>query len=182
MKRLFLTAMAVFAVSAMFVSCNKQGQGEESSEDDGTKYALFFNYGTDSHITNETPVLSEILNKAKKLTVEADIALYGGIERETAKEYPFSQELSAKTEKDAMAEYNKLVEKAKSKGAEIIAELNKMKDENAAAIAEYPKDMYVNLDFGFMLFKDTSEVIGGEMVVETDCGKFEVAGSKEVAE
>ena len=46
MKRLFLTAMAVFAVSAMFVSCNKQGQGEESSEDDGTKYALFFNYGT----------------------------------------------------------------------------------------------------------------------------------------
>ena len=180
MKRLFLTAMAVFAVSAMFVSCNKQGQGEESSKDDGTKYALFFNYGTKSHITNETPVLSEILNKAKKLTVEADIALYGGIERETAKEYPFRQELSAKTEKDAMAEYNKLVEKAKSKGAEIIAELNKMKEANAAAIAEYPKDMYVNLDFGFMLLKYTPEMIGGETVVETDCGKFEVAGSKEV--
>ena len=106
--------MAVFAVSAMFVSCNKQGQGEESSEDDGTKYALFFNYGTDSHITNETPVLSEILNKAKKLTVEADIALYGG----TRKESPFRQELSAKTEKDAKAEYNKLVEKAKSKEPE----------------------------------------------------------------
>ena len=102
MKRLFLTAMAVFAVSAMFVSCNKQ---EESSEDDGTKYALFFNYGTDSHVTNETPVLSNILNKAKELTVEADIALYGGT-KGTNKEYPFVQELSAKTEKDAKAEYN----------------------------------------------------------------------------
>ena len=170
MKRLFLTAMAVFAVSAMFVSCNKQ----ESSEDDGTKYALFFNYGTDSHITNETPVLSEILNKAKKLTVEADIALYGG----TGKGSPFKQEFSAKTEKDAMAEYNKLVEKAKSKGAEIIAELNKMKEANAAAIAEYPKDMHVNLDFGFMLLKYTPEMISGEIVAETDCGKFEVAGSK----
>lgn len=171
MKRLFFTAMAVFAVSAMFVSCNKQ---EESSEDDGTKYALFFNYGTDSHVTSETPVLSDILNKAKELTVEADIALYGG----TQKESPFRQELSAKTEKDAKAEYNKLVEKAKSKGAEIIAELNKMKEENAAAIAEYPKDMHVNLDFGFMLLKYTPEIIGGETVVETDCGKFEVAGSK----
>lgn len=171
MKRLFLTAMAVFAVSAMFVSCNKQ---EESSEDDGTKYALFFNYGTDSHVTSETPVLSDILNKAKELTVEADIALYGG----TKKEYPFVQELSAKTEKDAKAEYNKLVEKAKSKGAEIIAELNKMKEENAAAIAEYPKDMHVNLDFGFMLLKYTPEIIGGETIAETDCGKFEVAGSK----
>ena len=170
MKRIFLTAMAVFAVSAMFVSCNKQ----ESSEDDGTKYALFFNYGTDSHITNETPVLSEILNKAKELTVKADIALYGG----TQKESPFRQELSAKTEKDAKAEYNKLVEKAKSKGAEIIAELNKMKEEKAAAIAEYPKDMHVNLDFGFMLLKNTPEMIGGETVAETDCGKFEVAGSK----
>ena len=178
MKRLFLTAMAVFAVSAMFVSCNKQ----ESSEDDGTKYALFFNYGRDSHVTSDTPVLSDILNKAKELTVEADIALYGGIERETAKEYPFPQELSAKTEKDAKAEYNKLVEKAKSKGAEIIAELNKMKEENAAAIAEYPKDMHVNLDFGFMLRKCTPEMIGGEIVVETDCGKFEVAGNKEVEE
>ena len=178
MKRLFLTAMAVFAVSAMFVSCNKLGQGEESSEDDGTKYALFFNYGTDSHVTSETPVLSDILNKAKELTVEADIALYGGIERETAKEYPFSQELSAKTEKDAKAEYNKLVEKAKSKGAEIIAELNKMKEANAAAIAGYPKDMHVNLDFGFMLLKYTPEMIAGETVAETDCGKFEVAGSK----
>ena len=174
MKRLFFTAMAVFAVSAMFVSCNKQ----ESSEDDGTKYALFFNYGTDSHVTSETPVLSDILNKAKELTVEADIALYGG----TRKEYPFPQELSAKTEKDAKAEYNKLVEKAKSKGAEIIAELNKMKEENAAAIAEYPKNMHVNLDFGFMLLKYTPEMIGGEIVVETDCGKFEVAGSKEVEE
>ena len=174
MKRLFLTAMAVFAVSAMFVSCNKQGQGEESSEDDGTKYALFFNYGTKSHITNETPVLSEILNKAKKLTVEADIALYGG----TQKESPFRQELSAKTEKDAKAEYNKLVEKAKSKGDEIIAELNKMKEEKAAAIAAYPKDMYVNLDFGFMLLKYTPEMIGGDTVAETDCGEFKVAGSK----
>lgn len=171
MKRLFFTAMAVFAVSAMFVSCNKQ---EESSEDDGTKYALFFNYGTDSHVTSETPVLSDILNKAKELTVEADIALYGG----TQKESPFRQELSAKTEKDAKAEYNKLVEKAKSKGAEIIAELNKMKEANAAAIAEYPKDMHVNLDFGFMLLKYTPEMIGGETVAETDCGKFEVAGSK----
>ncbi|MDD5910705.1 MAG: hypothetical protein PUC61_01005 [Bacteroidales bacterium] len=171
MKRLFLTAMAVFAVSAMFVSCNKQ---EESSEDDGTKYALFFNYGTDSHVTSETPVLSDILNKAKELTVEADIALYGG----TKKEYPFVQELSAKTEKDAKAEYNKLVEKAKSEGAKIIAELNKMKEENAAAIAEYPKDMHVNLDFGFMLLKYTPEIIGGETIAETDCGKFEVAGSK----
>ena len=171
MKRLFLTAMAVFAVSAMFVSCNKQ---EESSEDDGTKYALFFNYGTDSHVTSETPVLSDILNKAKELTVEADIALYGG----TQNKYPFRQELSAKTEKDAKAEYNKLVEKAKSKGAEIIAELNKMKEENAAAIAEYPKDMHVNLDFGFMLLKYTPEMIAGETVAETDCGKFEVAGSK----
>ena len=178
MKRLFLTAMAVFAVSAMFVSCNKLGQGEESSEDDGTKYALFFNYGTDIHVTKDTPVLNNILNKAKELTVEADIALYGG----TKKEYPFVQELSAKTEKDAKAEYNKLVEKAKSKGAEIIAELNKMKEANAAAIAGYPKDMYVNLDFGFMLLKYTPEVIGGVTVVETDCGKFEVAGSKEVAE
>ena len=174
MKRLFLTAMAVFAVSAMFVSCSKQGQGEESSEDDGTKYALFFNYGTKSHITNETPVLSEILNKAKILTVEADIALYGG----TGKESPFRQELSAKTEKDAMAEYNKLVEKAKSKGAEIIAELNKMKEAKAAAIAEYPKDMYLNLDFGFMLLKYTPEMIVGETVAETDCGEFKVAGSK----
>ena len=174
MKRIFLTAMAAFAVSAMFVSCNKQ----ESSEDDGTKYALFFNYGTDSHVTSETPVLSDILNKAKELTVEADIALYGGTQNKS----PFRQELSAKTEKDAMAEYNKLVEKAKSKGAEIIAELNKMKEENAAAIAEYPKDMHVNLDFGFMLLKYTPEVIGGVTVVETDCGKFEVAGSKEVAE
>ena len=173
MKRLFLTAMAVFAVSAMFVSCNKQ---EESSEDDGTKYALFFNYGTDSHVTSETPVLSDILNKAKELTVKADIALYGG----TQKESPFRQELSAKTEKDAKAEYNKLVEKAKSKGAEIIAELNKMKEENAAAIAEYPKDMHVNLDFGFMLLKYTPdpEMIGGETVAETDCGEFKVAGSK----
>ena len=171
MKRLFLTAMAVFAVSAMFVSCNKQ---EESSEDDGTKYALFFNYGTDSHVTSETPVLSDILNKAKELTVEADIALYGG----TRKEYPFPQELSAKTEKDAKAEYNKLVEMAKSKGAEIIAELNKMKEENAAAIAEYPKDMYLNLDFGFMLLKYTPEMIGGDTVAETDCGEFKVAGSK----
>lgn len=171
MKRLFFTAMAVFAVSAMFVSCNKQ---EESSEDDGTKYALFFNYGTDSHVTSETPVLSDILNKAKELTVEADIALYGG----TQKESPFRQELSAKTEKDAKAEYNKLVEKAKSEGAKIIAELNKMKEENAAAIAEYPKDMHVNLDFGFMLLKYTPEMIGGETVAETDCGKFEVAGSK----
>ena len=177
MKRFFLTAMAVFAVSAMFVSCNKQ---EESSEDDGTKYALFFNYGTDSHVTSETPVLSDILNKAKELTVEADIALYGGTQNKS----PFRQELSAKTEKDAKAEYNKLVEKAKSKGAEIIAELNKMKEENAAAIAEYPKDMHVNLDFGFMLLKDTpdSEMIGGDIVAETDCGKFEVAGSKEVKE
>ena len=174
MKRLFLTAMAVFAVSAMFVSCNKQ----ESSEDDGTKYALFFNYGRDSHVTSETPVLSDILNKAKELTVEADIALYGG----TKQESPFPQELSAKTEKDAKAEYNKLVEKAKSKGAEIIAELNKMKEENAAAIAEYPKDMHVNLDFGFMLLKYTPEMISGETVAETDCGKFEVAGSKEVEE
>ena len=171
MKRLFLTAMAVFAVSAMFVSCNKQ---EESSEDDGTKYALFFNYGTDSHVTSETPVLSDILNKAKELTVEADIALYGGTQNKS----PFRQELSAKTEKDAKAEYNKLVEKAKSKGAEIIAELNKMKEENAAAIAEYPKDMHVNLDFGFMLLKYTPEMIGGETVVETDCGEFKVAGSK----
>ena len=171
MKRLFLTAMAVFAVSAMFVSCNKQ---EESSEDDGTKYALFFNYGTDSHVTNETPVLSDILNKAKELTVEADIALYGG----TKKEYPFVQELSAKTEKDAKAEYNKLVEKAKSKGAEIITELNKMKEAKAAAIAEYPKDMYLNLDFGFMLLKYTPEMIGGDTVAETDCGEFKVAGSK----
>ena len=170
MKRLFLTAMAVFAVSAMFVSCNKQGQGE----DDGTKYALFFNYGTDSHVTKETPELSDILNKAKELTVEADIALYGG----TKTEYPFIQELSAKTETDAKAEYNKLVEKAKSKGAEIIAELNKMKEENAAAIAEYPKDMHLNLDFGFMLLKYTPEMISGEIVAETDCGKFEVAGSK----
>ena len=174
MKRLFLTAMAVFAVSAMFVSCNKQ---EESSEDDGTKYALFFNYGTDSHVTSETPVLSDILNKAKELTVEADIALYGGT-KETNKAYPFVQELSTKTEKDAKAEYNKLVEKAKSKGAEIIAELNKMKEANAAAIAEYPKDMHVNLDFGFMLLKYTPEMIAGETVAETDCGKFEVAGSK----
>ena len=181
MKRLFFTAMAVFAVSAMFVSCNKQGQGEESSEDDGTKYALFFNYGTDSHVTSETPVLSDILNKAKELTVEADIALYGGT-KGTNKAYPFVQELSAKTEKDAKAEYNKLVEKAKSKGAEIIAELNKMKEENAAAIAEYPKDMHVNLDFGFMLLKYTPKMISGEIVAETDCGKFEVAGSKEVEE
>ena len=171
MKRLFLTAMAVFAVSAMFVSCNKQ---EESSGDDGTKYALFFNYGTDSHVTSETPVLSDILNKAKELTVEADIDLYGG----SKTEYPFVKELSAKTEKDAKAEYNKLVEKAKSKGAEIIAELNKMKEENAAAIAEYPKDMHVNLDFGFMLLKYTPEMIAGETIAETDCGKFEVAGSK----
>ena len=170
MKRLFLTAMAVFAVSAMFVSCNKQ----ESSEDDGTKYALFFNYGTDSHVTSETPVLSDILNKAKELTVEADIALYGG----TKNKSPFRQELSAKTEKDAKAEYNKLVEKAKSKGAEIITELNKMKEAKAAAIAEYPKDMYLNLDFGFMLLKYTPEMIGGDTVAETDCGKFEVAGSK----
>ena len=53
-----------------------------------------------------------------------------------------------------------------------------MKEENAAAIAEYPRDMHVNLDFGFMLLKYTPEVIGGEIVVETDCGKFEVAGSK----
>ena len=171
MKRLFFTAMAVFAVSAMFVSCNKQ---EESSGDDGTKYALFFNYGTDSHVTSETPVLSDILNKAKELTVEADIALYGGTQNKS----PFRQELSAKTEKDAKAEYNKLVEKAKSKGAEIIAELNKMKDENAAAIAEYPKDMHVNLDFGCMLLKYAPEMISGETVAETDCGKFEVAGSK----
>ena len=177
MKRLFLTAMAVFAVSAMFVSCSKLGQGEESSKDDGTKYALFFNYGTDSHVTSETPVLSDILNKAKKLTAEADIALYGGT-KGTNKEYPFVQELSAKTEKDAMAEYNKLVEKAKSKGAEIIAELNKMKEANAAAIAGYPKDMYVNLDFGFMLRKYTPEMIVPETVVETDCGEFKVAGSK----
>ena len=174
MKRLFLTAMAVFAVSAMFVSCNKQ----ESSEDDGTKYALFFNYGTDSHVTSETPVLSDILNKAKELTVEADIALYGGTQNKS----PFRQELSAKTEKDAKAEYNKLVEKAKSKGAEIIAELNKMKEVHAAEIAEYPKDMHVNLDFGFMLLKNTPEMIGGETIAETDCGKFEVAGSKEVKE
>ena len=172
MKRLFLTAMAVFAVSAMFVSCNKQ----ESSEDDGTKYALFFNYGTDSHVTSETPVLSDILNKAKELTVEADIALYGGTQNKS----PFRQELSAKTEKDAKAEYNKLVEKAKSKGAEIIAELNKMKEVHAAEIAEYPKDMHVNLDFGFMLLKYTPEMIAGETIAETDCGKFEVAGSKEV--
>ena len=171
MKRFFLTAMAVFAVSAMFVSCNKQ---EESSEDDGTKYALFFNYGTESHVTSETPVLNDILNKAKELTVEADIDLYGG----TKTEYPFVKELSAKTEKDAKAEYNKLVEKAKSKGAEIIAELNKMKEENAAAIAEYPKDMYLNLDFGFMLLKYTPEMIGGDTVAETDCGEFKVAGSK----
>ena len=174
MKRLFLTAMAVFAVSAMFVSCNKQ----ESSEDDGTKYALFFNYGRDSHVTSETPVLSDILNKAKELTVEADIALYGGTQNKS----PFRQELSAKTEKDAKAEYNKLVEKAKSKGAEIIAELNKMKEANAAAIAEYPKDMHLNLDFGFMLLKYTPEMIAGETIAETDCGKFEVAGSKEVKE
>lgn len=176
MKRLFLTAMAVFAVSAMFVSCSKQGQGEESSEDDGTKYALFFNYGTDSHVTNDTPVLNNILNKAKELTVKADIALYGG----TQNKYPFRQELSAKTEKDAKAEYDKLVEKAKSEGAKIIAELNKMKEANAAEIAGYPRDMHVNLDFGFMLLKDTPdpEMIGGEIVVETDCGKFEVAGSK----
>ena len=90
--------------------------------------------------------------------------------------------MSAKTEKDAKAEYNKLVEKAKSKGAEIIAELNKMKEANAAAIAEYPKDMHVNLDFGFMLLKYTPEMISGETVAETDCGKFEVAGSKEVEE
>ena len=172
MKRLFLTAMAVFAVSAMFVSCNKQGG--ESSEDDGVKYALFFNYGQDNHVTNETPVLSNILDKAKELTVEADIALYGG----TQNKYPFRQELSAKTEKDAKAEYDKLVEMAKSKGAEIIAELNKMKEENAAAIAEYPRDMHVNLDFGFMLLKYTPEMIGGDTVAETDCGEFKVAGSK----
>ena len=172
MKRLFLTAMAVFAVSAMFVSCNK------SSEDDGTKYALFFNYGTDIHVTKDTPVLNNILNKAKELTVEADIALYGG----TQKESPFRQELSAKTEKDAKAEYNKLVEKAKSEGAKIIAELNKMKEANAAAIAGYPRDMHVNLDFGFMLLKYTPEMIAGETIAETDCGKFEVAGSKEVEE
>lgn len=174
MKRLFLTAMAVFAVSAMFVSCNKLGQGEESSEDDGTKYALFFNYGTDSHVTNDTPVLNNILNKAKELTVEADIDLYGG----TKTEYPFVKELSAKTEKDAKAEYNKLVEKAKSEGAKIIAELNKMKEANAAEIAGYPRDMHVNLDFGFMLLKYTPEMIGGDTVAETDCGEFKVAGSK----
>ena len=172
MKRLFLTAMAVFAVSTMFVSCNKP-EGD-SSEDDGVKYSLFFNYGKNNHVTDKTPALNDILAKAQELTVEADIALYGG----TKTEYPFDKELSAKTEKAARAEYDKLVDKAKAKGAEIIAELNKMKEDNAAAIAEYPENMHVNLDFGFMLLKYTPDMIGGEIVVETDCGKFEVAGSK----
>lgn len=174
MKRLFLTAMAVFAVSAMFVSCNKQG-GESSEENDVT-YTLFFNYGKNNHTTNETPVLNEILDKAQELTVEADIALYGG----TKTKYPFEKELNAKTEKAAKAEYDKLVDQARAKGAEIIAALNKMKEEKAAAIAEYPENMHVNLDFGFMLLKHTPDMIGGEIVAETDCGIFEVAGSKKV--
>ena len=53
-----------------------------------------------------------------------------------------------------------------------------MKEAKAAAIAEYPKDMYLNLDFGFMLLKYTPEMIGGDTVAETDCGEFKVAGSK----
>ena len=174
MKRLFLTAMAVFAVSAMFVSCNKQGG--ESSEDDGVKYALFFNYGQSSDRGSDTQVLNDILDKAKELTVAADIALYGG----SKTEYPFNKELSAKTEKAAKAEYDKLVDQAKAKGAEIIAALQKMAKDNAAAIAEYPEKTHVKLDFGFMLLKYTPDMIGGEIVVETDCGKFEVAGSKKV--
>ena len=172
MKRLFLTAMAVFAVSAMFVSCNKQ-EGDSSEENDVT-YTLFFNYGQSSDRGSDTQVLNDILDKAKELTVAADIALYGG----SKTEYPFNKELSAKTEKAAKAEYDKLVDQAKSEGAKIIAELNKMKEANAAAIAGYPKDMYVNLDFGLMLLKYTPGMIGGETVAETDCGIFEVAGSK----
>ena len=172
MKRLFLTAMAVFAVSAMFVSCNKQGG--ESSEDDGVKYALFFNYGQSSDRGSDTQVLNDILDKAKELTVAADIALYGG----SKTEYPFNKELSAKTEKAAKAEYDKLVDKAKEEGNKIVTELKKIATDKASEIADYPKDKYVKLDFSFMLLKYTPDMIGGEIVVETDCGKFEVAGSK----
>lgn len=174
MKRLFLTAMAVFAVSTMFVSCNKQG-GESSEENDVT-YALFFNYGKNTHTSSETTVLNEILDKARELTVEADIALYGG----TKQDYPFDKELSAKTEKAAKAEYDKLVDQAKAKGAEIIAALQKIATDNASKIAGYPDDKYVKLDFGFMLLKYTPDMIVGETVVEADCGIFEVAGSKKV--
>lgn len=170
MKRLFLTAMAVFAVSAMFVSCNKQG-GESSEENDVT-YTLFFNYGKNNHTSSETTVLNEILDKAQELTVAADIALYGG----SKTDFPFDKELSAKTEDAAKAEYNKLVDKAKSKGNEIVAELQKIATDNASKIAGYPDDKYVKLDFSFMLLKHTPDMIGGEIVVETDCGKFEVTG------
>ena len=90
--------------------------------------------------------------------------------------------MSAKTEKAAKAEYDKLVDKAKEEGNKIVTELKKIATDKASEIADYPKDKYVKLDFSFMLLKHTPDMTGGEIVVETDCGKFEVAGSKEVAE
>ena len=170
MKRFFLTAMAVFAVSAMFISCNKENGGN-SEEEEGVSYELLFNYGVKSSTGSETPVLNTILEKAKELTTAADIALYGG-----TGSAPFAKTLSAKTEDAAKAEYNKLIESAKAKGNEIIAELNKIVSENSDEIDGYPTTKYVELEFSYMLMKTSPDMFGGIIVVETDCRTFKVAG------
>lgn len=86
MKRFFITLISVLAVSALFVSCNKDDNGTETGSE---SYYLFFNYGQDAKHDSNTPVLNQILDEAKALTYEADKAIYGG-SSETG--FPFRKE------------------------------------------------------------------------------------------
>lgn len=171
MKRFFLAALAVFAVSAMFVSC----ENKENAEPDGYTYQLFFNYGQEAHYTNDTPVLEEILASAKELTLQADIELYGAPSGEVAA--PFIKTLSSKNEAEARVEYARLQDQAKAKGKAIVESLNSKVKENEDELKYYTPDMYVKLEFSYMLLKQEPGVFGGTIVVETNCGKFEVAGT-----
>ncbi|MGN0189313.1 MAG: hypothetical protein ACI395_07340 [Candidatus Cryptobacteroides sp.] len=169
MKRFFLAAVAVFAVSAMFVSC----ENKENADPDGCTYQLFFNYGQEAHYTNDTPLLEDILESAREFTIQADIELYGDTDEVAA---PFSKTLSSKNEVEARVEYAKLLEKAMVKGSEIIETLNSIIKDNEEELQYYTPDMFVKLEFSYMLLKQEPGVFGGTIVVETDCGKFEVAG------
>ena len=172
MKRFFLTLISVLAVSAMFVSCNKDGNGTETG---GETYMLFFNYGQDAEHSSHTPVMNQMLGGAKKWTYEADQAIYGG-SSETG--FPFSKAFTAKDDASAKAEYEKYLDKAKSESETIIAALNKIKNDNAEAIAGYPSSAHVTLEFAFMLLKSDPEILGGKIIHETDCGTFSVKGGK----
>lgn len=172
MKRFFLTLISVLAVSAMFVSCNKDGNGTETG---GETYMLFFNFGPDAEYGSDTPVLNQILDEANKLTYEADKAIYGG-SSETG--FPFRKAFTAKDDASAKAEFEKYLDKAKSEAETIIAALNKIKNDNAEAIASYPSSAHVTLEFAFMLLKSDPEILGGKVIHETDCGTFSVKGGK----